>query len=348
MDRTVAFGTDPVYVVSGLRCRAMLCRWQACMTARLTAHSVIIMSRGKHGMNAHNPASSHRLGIALVTASAVTWSFGGTIARFLSVEDSWTVVFWRALFGFLFLLGFLLVRDGPRKTVNLFAGMGLPGLAVAFGFAVASTCFILAISYTTVANVILIQASVPLLAALMVWLIFREKVAASTWAAIAAVIVGVGVMVSGSLGQGNSSWIGNALALTIAIVFAMTTVVTRRFPDTRMTPACAIGCLAACLVAATQAGEFAVSARDMALLVVFGALNLGLGMAFFVTGARLVPSALAALLGTLETVLSPLWVAVVHGEIPDRMTVVGGVFVLAALFFYLAMEFNRQKVPSRG
>ncbi|MFM2278911.1 MAG: hypothetical protein RLZZ444_1142, partial [Pseudomonadota bacterium] len=60
-----------------------------------------------------NTALSHeRLGATLVFLSAVIWSFGGAIARFLTISDSWTIVFWRALFAGLFLLGFLLLRDG--------------------------------------------------------------------------------------------------------------------------------------------------------------------------------------------------------------------------------------------
>ena len=67
--------------------------------------------------------------------------------------------------------------------------MGLPGLAVAFCFATASTSFVVALAYTTVANILLMQAGVPLLRALCLpWSLFREQVAAPTWVAIAAVI----------------------------------------------------------------------------------------------------------------------------------------------------------------
>ena len=281
-------------------------------------------------------------GAALVLGSAVVWSFGGTLARFLQIEDGWTVVFWRSFFAALFLLGFMLVRDGPRGTVQLFRGMGLAGVAVGVCFAIASTSFILALAYTTVANIVLIQAGVPLIAALMAWLLFRERIALHTWLAIAAVIGGVAIMVSGSLG-GGGSMMGDALALLIALVFATATIITRRFAQVRMTPAAFFGTVFACATAASQASGFAVTAQELAILVVFGALNFGLGLAFFVTGARLVPSALAALLGTAETVLAPLWVAVIHGEVPGARTVAGGFIVLAALLLYLGVEFWRQR-----
>jgi drug/metabolite transporter (DMT)-like permease len=301
-----------------------------------------------------------RLGATLVFLSALFWSFGGAIARFLHISDSWTIVFWRCLFAGLFLVGFLVIRDGPAGALRLYRNMGVPGLAVAFGFATASTCFILAIGYTTVANVVLIQAGVPLLAALMAWIVYRERIAFSTWVAIAAVIIGVAIMVTGgplvatiiralgieagsesTLGatvpgiDTSKAWIGNLLALTIAFVFAMVTVVTRRFQNVRQTPGASIGCLAAAAFAASQASGFAVTMPELGILFVFGALNLGLGMALFVTGARLIPSAFAALLGTAETVLGPVWVAIVHGEIPGVETIIGGAIVLAALLGYL-------------
>lgn len=281
-------------------------------------------------------------GAALVLGSAVVWSFGGTLARFLAIEDGWTVVFWRSLFAALFLLGFMLLRDGPRGTIQLFRGIGLAGIAVGVCFATASTSFILAIAYTTVANVVLIQAGVPLIAALMAWLFFRERVAAHTWIAIAAVIGGVAIMVSESLG-GRVSPMGDALALLIAFAFATATIITRRFAHVRMTPAVFLGTVIAGATAASQASGFAVSAQELGVLVVFGALNFGLGLALFVTGARLIPSALAALLGTAETVLAPFWVALIHGEIPGIRTVIGGVIVLAALLCYLGVELWRQR-----
>ncbi|WP_343228986.1 DMT family transporter [Rhizobium setariae] len=318
---------------------------------------------------AQNPAAHEKLGATLVFFSAVAWSFGGAIARFLEIDDAWTVIFWRSLFAGLFLAGFLLWRDGPRQTIKLYRNMGIPGLAVAFGFGTASTCFVIAISYTTVANVVLIQAGVPLMAALMAWIVYREKIAFSTWVAIFAVIAGVAIMVMGgplldaldnALGlgfidnglgstaivdNGGKAWIGNALAILIATVFAMTTVVTRRYANVRQTPGASVGCFAAAAFAASQASSLQVTGSEMGILVVFGMLNLGFGMALWVTGARLIPSAFAALLGTAETMLSPVWVAIIHGEIPGIETVVGGMIVLVALIGYLLAAQRRQSQP---
>ena len=282
------------------------------------------------------------VGYVLVAGSAIVWSTGGAFARFLDVSDNWTIVFWRSVFAALFLLTFMLLRDGRRGTWWLFQHMGIAGVGVAFCFAIASSCFIIALSYTTVANVLLIQAGVPLFAALISWVLFRERVSLATWIAIATVIVGVAIMVSDSL-DGEVSPIGDMLALLIAMSLASATVITRRKAHLRMTPAVFLGVVIAACVASTMAGQFIVSARDLVFLFALGAINLGLGLALFVSGARLIPSTLAALIGTLEPVLGPVWVWLFHDEVPAARTIIGGFIILAALLVHLGWEYRRQR-----
>lgn len=282
-------------------------------------------------------------GALLVFGSAAIWSFGGAIARFLSATDSWTIIFWRSLFAALFLLGFMLQREGRAGTRQMFASMGWPGIGVAVCFAIASMAFVVALAYTTVANILLMQAGAPLFAALMTYVLFREKISVGTWVAIVAVMAGVGIMVSDSI-QGRVSPVGDGLALLISVVFSGATVLTRRHANVRMMPAVFLGAVICMAVAGTLAGGMLVSATDAALLFVFGALNLALGMMLFVTGVRLLPAALAALIGTAEPVLGPVWVWLVHGEIPSGRTLTGGSVVIVALLLHLGWQF-RQKSP---
>ncbi len=286
-------------------------------------------------------AGIDRRGALLVFGSAAVWSFGGAIARFLSVTDSWTIIFWRSLCAALFLLGFMLRREGRAGTRRMFSSMGLPGIAVAMCFATASTAFVVALAYTTVASILLMQAGAPMFAALMAYVLFRERVGVATWVAIVAVMAGVGIMVSDSI-QGRVSPVGDGLALLISIAIACATVLTRRHANVRMMPAVFLGTVICMAVAGPLAGGMRVSAADAALLFVFGALNLALGMILFVTGVRLLPAALAALIGTAEPVLGPVWVWLVHGEIPTGRTLTGGSVVIVALLVHLSWQFRQQ------
>lgn len=296
--------------------------------------------------SATSSPGDERVGFVLVFLAALCWSIGGVIARFIDADDSWTIVFWRSVWAASFLFGYMVWRDGVAGSIRLFRAMGLPGLAVACCFAIASTSFVIALSYTTVANILLLQAGAPLFAALLGFLLLRERVSGPTWVAIAAVLVGVGVMVSDSL-TGKVSAIGDGLALVIVLVFSIATVLTRRFSHVRMTPAMCLGTMIACVFAFTQASTLSVSGKDMSFLFAFGAVNLGLGLAFFATGARMIPAAYAALLSTFEPLLGPIWVWLVHAEVPSARTLIGGSIVFATLLVHIALEFRRLSRPAR-
>lgn len=292
-------------------------------------------------------AAEFRLGILLVAGAALTWSFGGTIARNISEPDPWTIVFWRAAFASLFLLLFMLWREGPKSTVRMFRDMGLAGLGVALCFGIASSSFVMALQYTTVANILLTQAAAPLFAALLAWMVFGERVNLPTWIAIAAVIGGVSIMVSASF-SGQVSPLGDGLALLITVLFSAAIVITRHHPEVRMMPAVCLGTAMACVAAFFLSGPLAVTAGDFFWLFLFGAMNLGAGLAMFVTGARLVPAALAALVSTLEPVLGPIWVWLFHDEVPGIRTVIGGAIVFAALLMHILNDWWRQRERTRS
>jgi len=293
-----------------------------------------------------SPAREERAGYLAVFLAAVCWSLGGVLVRFMETSDPWTMVFWRSVWGASFLLGFMLWRDGARGTLRLFRDMGLPGVAVACCLAVSTSFFVLALSHTTVANVLLFQAGGPLIAALLSFVVLGTRVSAPTWAAIAAVVLGVGVMVSGSISGGGSA-VGDALALAIVFAFSVATVLMRRFSHVRMTPATLLGVVIAIALSASQAGGFAVSPADMGFLMAFGGISLGLGLALFATGARLIAPAYTSLIATFETLFGPVGVWLVHGEVPAARTVIGGGIVFAALLAHIGLEMRRLSRPQR-
>jgi drug/metabolite transporter (DMT)-like permease len=294
----------------------------------------------RHAPGLPSLPDSHTLGTWLVFASALVWSSGGIIARLADVANPWITIFWRAGTAALFLLVFMLLRDGRGGTLALFRGMGVAGLAVGCCFAIASTAFVIALQFTTVANILLMLAGVPLIAALLSWILFRERLRLPTWIAVALVIGGVAVMVSDSL-TGRISPMGDGLSLLIAFSFASAVVITRRYSDIRMTPAVctgsAIGCVIALVMSMITAGNVLVESWQLPLLGLFG-ITMGLGMALFTQGARLIPSALTALLGTMETLLGPFWVWLFLDETPTPRTLVGGGIVLGALIGYLLWQ----------
>lgn len=272
-----------------------------------------------------------RSGRILVGAAAICWSTGGLIARLVDT-DPWTTVFWRGIFCAAFLVAVTALREG-RGTPGVFLGMGPPGLAMAVCFATASTCFIMALHRTSVANVLIIQSLSPFMAGLLGWLWMGERVAGRTWAAMGVALLGSAIMVSryfyaeaaaGSIG-------GDVLAFTVALAFAIATVILRRNRHVRMLPAAALAAALSSLATAFAARPGTADAGDLLLLALFGSGQLGLGMILFTAGARRIPVAEASLIAVLESVLGPVWVWLAIGENPGVPSLVGGAIVLAAL-----------------
>lgn len=285
-------------------------------------------------------SSSHLRGIALVVGAALLWSTGGLVVRSLETTDTWTIVFWRSATASLFLLLYMLMRNG-RQVPALFLHMGWPGWIVGLSYTWASISLIIALAHTSVAKALIILSSGPILAALLGRIVLGERVSWLSWLAIFASAGGITLMVSDSYGHG--SIIGDLAAFGIAIAQAIAVVTMRRHRDIQMMPAMLVATSLAALISLPLAGTLMVSAMDAVLLTFFGAGQLGLGLAMFSIGAPLIPAAQAALLNVVEPILGPLWVWLALGERPSEAALLGGAIVLAALAVHTAADLMRQR-----
>jgi drug/metabolite transporter (DMT)-like permease len=268
-----------------------------------------------------------RRGALLVAGAAVCWSSGGLIARLVTTSP-WTTNLWRSVFASLFLALVLRVVRG-RGIVRQWRDGGRPVLAVAVCMALASTCFILSLAHTSVANTLILMSTGPYVAGLLGWLLLGERVAPRTWLTMGVALAGAVVMVSSSYRRGAMA--GDLLAIVMASSFAVATVLVRRHPEIQMAPAAVLATLLTALVALPLADPIQTAPRDLVLLAVFGVGQFGAGFLLFTAGARLIPAAESSLIGMLETVLGPLWVWLVLNERPGAASLAGGALILAAL-----------------
>src|SRR5262245_6747118 len=246
------------------------------------------------------------------------WSSGALLARLVTTAP-WTTTLWRSCFAALFLSLVLSLIRG-RGIVAQWRDGGWPGLAVALCMALASTCFILALSRTSVANTLILMSTGPYVAGLLAWLLLGERVAARTWLAMGVALAGAVVMVSSSSRGGALT--GDLLAIVMAASFAVATVLVRRHPDIQMTPAAALATALTALAALPLADPLGTSPRDLALLAVFGVGQFGVGFLLFMAGARAIPAAQSSLIGMLEVVLGPVWVWLALGERPEGASLI--------------------------
>jgi drug/metabolite transporter (DMT)-like permease len=290
-----------------------------------------------------NADAQHRTGILLVIAAAVAWSTAPFFTRLLHF-DSWTILFWRGLFGGGVIALVLVVMQGRRGFRDLVA-MRPSGWLVAGLSTVGMVTFIPALQLTSVANVAIIIAVQPFAAAAIAWIWLRETVRPRTLLASVVAFMGVVVTVSGAGGIGDYRGIGLACVMMLAL--SVMTVAIRRHRETSMVAAAALSNFLGSVVSIPFAqGVGSVSTLDLSVLAMFGFCQVGLGLTLFTLGSRLLPSGRASLIATLETPLMPFWVWLAFAEVPSVRALVGGALVMGAVVADIAAERRTQLVQS--
>ena len=266
-------------------------------------------------------------GVTLVVLSAFAFSTAGFFTRLIDT-DVWTMLFWRGLFGGLFIAGYILWRHGA-EAAKAFRAIGRPGLVVAGCSTAATICFINALRETTVADVLVINATAPFLTAALAWAWTGARERWTTLAASFVALLGVVVTVDAALASGHL--LGDFLALLMTILMSIMMVVIRRHRDVSMLPAACLSAFLCALVVWPWADPASAAGWNFAYLICFGTTQFGLGMLLLTIGTRLISATRSALIGALETPLAPALVWLAFAEVPPIATCIGGAIVLAAV-----------------
>jgi len=270
----------------------------------------------------------------MTAVAPLCWSIGGLGIRMVNVPP-WGIVFWRSMFMGVTILGFLIIRD-RKRTFQTFKKIGVPGLAAGAFLAMAFTLYVLAVSYTSVANALVLQGTSSLFAALFGWLILHERARAKTWTAIIVTMAGVIIMVSDSLATGK--FLGDILGLGIAIALAGNIVVVRATREVDMIPAACLGGFFSASIAIPMMNTLTITTHDLGVLAVLGSIQLGLGFCLFTAGSRNLPPAQTGLLTSLDTVLGTLWVWLFIGEQPTIKELIGGAIIIITLTLHTILK----------
>jgi drug/metabolite transporter (DMT)-like permease len=278
---------------------------------------------------------THRQAVLAMVAVTLMWSIAGVVTRHLEAARSFEVTFWRSLFNAIALVILLGALRGPAVLARSVRQGGALIWASALCWAVMYTAFMLAITLTTVANVLVTMAIAPLLTALVARVALGHRLAARTWAAIVVAGIGIAWMYAREASGGDSRHLlGTAVALGVPVAAAINWVLiqhNRGGQQRDMLPAVLIGALLSALVTLPLALPFAASTRDLMLLALLGAVQLAIPCLLAVTVARSLSAPEISLLALLEVVFGVAWAWLGAGEAPSVHVLGGGLLVLAAL-----------------
>ncbi|MFY8119594.1 MAG: DMT family transporter [Roseateles sp.] len=282
----------------------------------------------------------HSRAVLLMIAVTLLWSTAGVVSRHLEAARSFEVTFWRSAFNALALLLALGVLRGAalwRQLLGAGRAVWVSGLCWATMF----TAFMVALTKTSVANVLVTMSLAPLLTALFARIFLQHRLPLRTWAAIALGSAGIAWMFGHEM-QGGAQALGGML-IAFAVPLAAATNWTllqhshRRSeagegsgaPD--MLLAVLLGALISALLTLPLAWPLQAGWHDLGLLAGLGVFQLALPCLIVVQLSRVLPAPEIALLGLLEVIFGVLWAWLGAGEAPSSAALLGGAMVLAAL-----------------
>jgi drug/metabolite transporter (DMT)-like permease len=280
---------------------------------------------------------SHRRAVALMIVVTLMWSIAGVVTRHLEAARSFEVTFWRSLFNAVALAVMLVALRGAGPLWRSIRGGGRTLWISGLCWSVMYTAFMVAITLTTVANVLVTMATAPLITALLARVALGHRLAWRTWAAIFAAALGIGWMYAQEVsGAEPRHLLGTAVALGVPLASALNWTVLqhssrREGAPQDLLPAVLIGAVLSAAVTLPLSVPFAASAHDMGLLALLGVVQLAVPCLLVVTIARVLPAPEVALLALLEVIFGVLWAWWGAGEAPSAAVLGGGSLVLGAL-----------------
>ena len=279
-------------------------------------------------------------GYILLLFGGFCLSWGGFIIRSFEEASIWQILFLRSFFFLLALIAFLLVTY-KKNTFNIIKESGLPGLLGGFVLSFSFVAFVVAMSNTTVANVVFIISTQTMFLAIFGYFYLKEKVSLIGLISIFLAMSGIVIMVGDSISTG--SLFGNIVALAIPINFAILVMIIRKNTKVDMVPAIFYSGIFSLIYGFILAESFVFSRHDLFMGFLLGVPQLALGFICITIGSRTVESATVGILMLMETLSAPIWVWIFLKEIPPISVFLGGAVIILAI---ILKSFDKSKLKT--
>ena len=276
---------------------------------------------------------THARAVAVMVLVTLMWSTAGVVTRHLEVARSFEVTFWRSFFTMLSLLVILPLFQGRAVFEKIrYAGSALWWSGVCWS--VMFTAFMVALTLTTVANVLVTLALGPFITALMTRVVIGHKIPARTWTAIGLASLGIAWMYADQMDLG-SQLAGTLVALMVPLAGACNWTVVQESgahgQRIDLVPAVLVGAAISALVTLPLAFPFSATPHDIGLLAMLGLFQLAIPCVLAVLCAGVLKAPEVALLALLEVIFGILLAWLGAGEVPGNSVLTGGSLVVGAL-----------------
>ena len=289
---------------------------------------------------------SHGQAVVLMVANAAMWSIAGVVTRQLESAQSFEITFWRSLFTFFSLLVLLPLTQGR----DVFKGMRQGGVSLWLSgvcWSVMFTAFMLALTMTTVANVLITMAMGPFFTALVARVVLGQRIDVRTALAIVMAALGIAWMFGAEVA--TQGWLGFVVALCVPLAAAVNWTVVQRAAvrglSVDLAPGVLIGAAISCLVTLPMSMPFQAVATDVAWLALLGLVQLAIPCLLSVACAKVLKAPEVSLLALLEVVFGIFLAWWGAGEEPSSSVLSGGLLVLGALLAHQGLAWRERQNP---
>jgi drug/metabolite transporter, DME family len=279
-------------------------------------------------------------GYILLLFGGFCLSWGGFVIRSFEEASVWQILLLRSVFFMIALIAFLIVTY-KKNTINILKDAGLPAVLGGLVMSLSFIAFVVAMTNTTVANVVFIISTQTMFLAIFGYFYLKEKVSLISFISILLAMSGITVMVGDSLSSG--SFFGNLVALAIPINFSILVMIIRKNKNLDMVPAIFYSGIFSVIYGIILSESFIFTSHDLLMGFFLGVPQLAFGFICITIGSRSTPSTTIGLLMLSETLCAPIWVWLFLNEIPPLSVFIGGSIIILAI---ILKSFDKKKAAT--
>ena len=248
----------------------------------------------------------------------------------LADADTFTILFWRGIFYALGVLA-ILFATYRKNTFKELKNIGMPGIWIGILSGIGGVTFIAAIQYTSIAKVLVIISTAPMVVAIISWVIINEKPKLYTWISMLIIVTGIYIVMKGDTGTLNV--MGSSLAVISIIAGGYSFALTRKYSNVNMVPAMIVNALVVSCVGLAFSSSFYLP-FDSLMYVIAGGILLAIAFSLITLAPRFIPASEVAMFMPLGTIFGIISAWLVINEQPSSSSILGGSIVVITLFFH--------------
>lgn len=276
-------------------------------------------------------------GYILLLFGGFCLSWGGLVVRSFDDVSVWQILFLRSFF-FLIALSVFLVVIYKKNTFKIIKDSGFPAIIGGLFLSLSFIAFVISMTETTVANVVLIISTQTMFLAIFGYFVLKEKVSLIAFFSILLAMSGIVIMVGDSVSSG--SLFGNLVALAIPINFSILVMIIRKYPKLDMVPAVFYSGIFSCIYGLVLSESLSFSSHNILMGFILGVPQLAFVFICITIGSKTTRATTVGILMLSETLCAPIWVWLFLNEIPPVSAFIGGFCIVIAV---IIKSFDKDK-----